>query len=249
MQFGCLMDCPGGRYGSVSPFVEIYRRLRENRPGQRGSVARWGISEANERALEILAIPSPAIPVGLQLLATDHQPNGQKHLRDAASRNKWFLFKIIYFIISFSLYIYVYIYLYRSYRLTPGTMIEWGNNWARAINFRKHNNEAFAGFFSQIGRLYNVHHIWCNYNRYILILIDKFIYIYLYTFISFRLQIPAGSQGDQRGRLAFTRLGRVCGIYRATHTRDALPRPGAHRIFTHTVVRINPSTNNFHCRA
>lgn len=41
-------------------------------------------------------------------------------------------------------------------------MIEWGNNWARAINFRKNNNEAFAGFFSQIGRLYNVHHIWCN---------------------------------------------------------------------------------------
>lgn len=41
-------------------------------------------------------------------------------------------------------------------------MIEWGNNWARAINFRKNNDEAFAGFFSQIGRLYNVHHIWCT---------------------------------------------------------------------------------------
>ena len=40
-------------------------------------------------------------------------------------------------------------------------MIEWGNNWARAINFRRNNNEAFAGFFSQIGRLYNVHHVWC----------------------------------------------------------------------------------------
>ena len=39
-------------------------------------------------------------------------------------------------------------------------MIEWGNNWARAINFRRENDEAFAGFFSQIGRLYNVHHIW-----------------------------------------------------------------------------------------
>lgn len=53
------------------------------------------------------------------------------------------------------------IYEMRSYRLKPGTMIEWGNNWARAINFRKTNNEAYAGFFSQIGRLYNVHHIWC----------------------------------------------------------------------------------------
>lgn len=49
----------------------------------------------------------------------------------------------------------------RSYRLKPGTMIEWGNNWARAINFRKGNNEPYAGFFSQIGRLYNVHHVWC----------------------------------------------------------------------------------------
>ncbi|CRL08118.1 CLUMA_CG020979, isoform A [Clunio marinus] len=53
------------------------------------------------------------------------------------------------------------IYEMRSYRLKPGTMIEWGNNWARAINFRRNNNEAYAGFFSQIGRLYNVHHIWC----------------------------------------------------------------------------------------
>lgn len=55
-----------------------------------------------------------------------------------------------------------HIYEMRSYRLKPGTMIEWGNNWARAINFRQKNNEAFAGFFSQIGRLYNVHHIWCK---------------------------------------------------------------------------------------
>nr|XP_023017766.1 protein NipSnap [Leptinotarsa decemlineata] len=56
------------------------------------------------------------------------------------------------------------IYEIRSYALKPGTMIEWGNNWARAINHRQNNNEAFAGFFSQIGRLYNVHHIWCYSN-------------------------------------------------------------------------------------
>lgn len=54
------------------------------------------------------------------------------------------------------------IYEIRSYALKPGTMIEWGNNWARAINYRKNNDESFAGFFSQIGRLYNVHHIWCK---------------------------------------------------------------------------------------
>lgn len=55
-----------------------------------------------------------------------------------------------------------HIYEMRSYRLKPGTMIEWANNWARAINFRQTNNEAYAGFFSQIGRLYNVHHVWCK---------------------------------------------------------------------------------------
>lgn len=42
-------------------------------------------------------------------------------------------------------------------------MIEWGNNWARGINYRQANDVPFAGFFSQIGRLYNVHHIWCKF--------------------------------------------------------------------------------------
>ncbi|GBN87624.1 Protein NipSnap [Araneus ventricosus] len=49
-------------------------------------------------------------------------------------------------------------YEMRSYVLKPGTMIEWGNNWARGINYRKRT--AVAGFFSQIGQLYMVHHIW-----------------------------------------------------------------------------------------
>lgn len=49
-------------------------------------------------------------------------------------------------------------YEIRSYVLKPGTMIEWGNNWARGITFRRTN--AVAGFFSQIGQLYMVHHIW-----------------------------------------------------------------------------------------
>ncbi|TEA38765.1 hypothetical protein DBR06_SOUSAS610126, partial [Sousa chinensis] len=42
----------------------------------------------------------------------------------------------------------------------PGTMIEWGNYWARAIRFRQDSNEAVGGFFSQIGQLYMVHHLW-----------------------------------------------------------------------------------------
>ncbi|NXC96448.1 NIPS1 protein, partial [Certhia familiaris] len=52
------------------------------------------------------------------------------------------------------------IYELRTYKLKPGTMIEWGNNWARAIKFRQENQEAVGGFFSQIGELYVVHHLW-----------------------------------------------------------------------------------------
>ncbi|XP_061674140.1 protein NipSnap homolog 1 isoform X2 [Syngnathoides biaculeatus] len=52
------------------------------------------------------------------------------------------------------------IYEMRSYALKPGTMIEWGNQWARAIKHRQENNEAVGGFFSQIGNLYVVHHLW-----------------------------------------------------------------------------------------
>uniref|UniRef100_A0A8C7YUU6 Nipsnap homolog 2 n=1 Tax=Oryzias sinensis TaxID=183150 RepID=A0A8C7YUU6_9TELE len=52
------------------------------------------------------------------------------------------------------------IYELRSYQLRPGTMIEWGNYWARAIRHRQRNKEAVGGFFSQIGDLYMVHHLW-----------------------------------------------------------------------------------------
>uniref|UniRef100_A0A7M4FVW2 Nipsnap homolog 2 n=2 Tax=Crocodylus porosus TaxID=8502 RepID=A0A7M4FVW2_CROPO len=52
------------------------------------------------------------------------------------------------------------IYELRSYQLRPGTMIEWGNYWARAIRFRQDSEEAVGGFFSQIGQLYMVHHLW-----------------------------------------------------------------------------------------
>ncbi|XP_050408010.1 protein NipSnap isoform X2 [Patella vulgata] len=52
------------------------------------------------------------------------------------------------------------IYELRSYTLKPGTMIEWGNNWARGIQQRQTNNEPVAGFFSQMGDLNFAHHIW-----------------------------------------------------------------------------------------
>merc|ERR1712168_838197 len=44
--------------------------------------------------------------------------------------------------------------------LKPGTILEWGNHWARGINYRNKNECAAAGFFSQGGPLYNVNHLW-----------------------------------------------------------------------------------------
>ncbi|KAH8314764.1 hypothetical protein KR067_012978, partial [Drosophila pandora] len=93
--------------------------------------------------------------------------NDPEYLKLMQERSKFLRSRHLQYLLAFSYWpkiesrIGKNIYEMRSYRLTPGTMIEWGNNWARAINYRKHNNEAFAGFFSQIGRLYNVHHIWC----------------------------------------------------------------------------------------
>lgn len=51
-----------------------------------------------------------------------------------------------------------HIYELRSYTLKPGTLIEWGNNWSKAINIRR--KDAVGGFFSQVGDLYQVHHLW-----------------------------------------------------------------------------------------
>jgi len=53
-----------------------------------------------------------------------------------------------------------HIYELRSYTLKPGTILEWGNHWARGINYRNKNECAAAGFFSQVGPLYNVNHLW-----------------------------------------------------------------------------------------
>lgn len=55
-----------------------------------------------------------------------------------------------------------HIYELRSYHLKPGTMVEWGNYWAKAIKLRDYQHtEAYMGLFSQIGELYNVKHVWC----------------------------------------------------------------------------------------
>jgi len=53
-----------------------------------------------------------------------------------------------------------HIYDLRSYVLKPGTMIEWGNAWANGITYRREHNQDVGGFFSQVGQLYMVFHIW-----------------------------------------------------------------------------------------
>ena len=55
-----------------------------------------------------------------------------------------------------------HLYELRTYDLKPGTMVEWGNYWSKAIRLRDYKNtEAFLGTFSQVGNLYNVKNIWC----------------------------------------------------------------------------------------
>ncbi|CAF0964606.1 unnamed protein product [Adineta steineri] len=54
------------------------------------------------------------------------------------------------------------IYEMRSYWLKPGTLIEWGNLWHKGVQYRP--DAKVLGVFSQIGELYNVHHMWSYQN-------------------------------------------------------------------------------------
>ncbi|XP_065904426.1 protein NipSnap homolog 1-like [Dysidea avara] len=47
----------------------------------------------------------------------------------------------------------------RSYTLRPGTLIEWGQAWEAGLRYRG-SDEAVAGWFSQIGQIHQVHHMW-----------------------------------------------------------------------------------------
>lgn len=53
-----------------------------------------------------------------------------------------------------------HIYDMRRYILKPGTVLEWGNAWAKGINYRKDFNQNVCGFFTQVGQLYVVYHFW-----------------------------------------------------------------------------------------
>ncbi|OAF69447.1 Glioblastoma-amplified sequence [Intoshia linei] len=51
------------------------------------------------------------------------------------------------------------IYDIRSYFLKPGTIAEWGANWQKGIQFRQYEDEPVHGFFTNIGDMFQVHHI------------------------------------------------------------------------------------------
>ncbi|KAJ8523287.1 hypothetical protein ONZ45_g252 [Pleurotus djamor] len=48
----------------------------------------------------------------------------------------------------------------RSYQLKPGTLLEWENTWRKGIEARKKFVAPVGAWFSQVGRLHQVHHMW-----------------------------------------------------------------------------------------
>jgi len=48
----------------------------------------------------------------------------------------------------------------RSYHLQPGRLLEWENAWRRGIEARKQLVAPVGAWFSQVGRLNQVHHLW-----------------------------------------------------------------------------------------
>jgi len=48
----------------------------------------------------------------------------------------------------------------RTYQLQPGTLLEWENVWRRGIEARRRFVAPVGAWFSQVGRLHQVHHMW-----------------------------------------------------------------------------------------
>ncbi|PWN45094.1 NIPSNAP-domain-containing protein [Ceraceosorus guamensis] len=49
---------------------------------------------------------------------------------------------------------------WRTYHLKPGMLLEWETNWRRGLEARRKFVEPVAAFFTQIGGLHTVHHLW-----------------------------------------------------------------------------------------
>ncbi|CAL1694513.1 unnamed protein product [Somion occarium] len=48
----------------------------------------------------------------------------------------------------------------RCYQLKPGTLLEWEQTWRRGIEARRKFVEPVGAWFSQVGRLHQVYHLW-----------------------------------------------------------------------------------------
>ncbi|KAA1468080.1 NIPSNAP-domain-containing protein [Dentipellis sp. KUC8613] len=48
----------------------------------------------------------------------------------------------------------------RTYQLKPGKLLEWEHTWRRGIEARRKFVEPVGAWFSQAGRLHQVHHLW-----------------------------------------------------------------------------------------
>ncbi|RPD65095.1 NIPSNAP-domain-containing protein [Lentinus tigrinus ALCF2SS1-7] len=48
----------------------------------------------------------------------------------------------------------------RTYQLHPGTLLQWEHAWRRGIEARRKFVEPVGAWFSQVGRLHQVHHLW-----------------------------------------------------------------------------------------
>ncbi|KAI9137062.1 hypothetical protein BKA69DRAFT_1128552 [Paraphysoderma sedebokerense] len=53
------------------------------------------------------------------------------------------------------------IYELRSYQLKPGRMLEWEYHWKKGLECRRRFCEPVGAWFSQLGDLHQVHHMWC----------------------------------------------------------------------------------------
>ncbi|TFY64924.1 hypothetical protein EVJ58_g2289 [Rhodofomes roseus] len=48
----------------------------------------------------------------------------------------------------------------RTYQLHPGTLLQWEHTWRKGIEARRKFVEPVGAWFSQVGRLHQVHHMW-----------------------------------------------------------------------------------------
>ncbi|KAF9206175.1 hypothetical protein BGZ49_002880 [Haplosporangium sp. Z 27] len=52
------------------------------------------------------------------------------------------------------------VYEMRTYLLKPGNLLEWETNWRRGLECRRQFCEPVGAWFSQLGKLNYVHHMW-----------------------------------------------------------------------------------------